>query len=166
MQPILWTLSGLAVELGRDRRSLARDLEGLKPDEEQGKRGRMERKWLMRRVVEHLTVRPAPNGVPGDWATQHERLAAAQADARELANAELRGELGRYSVWREELERMVVAVKSNLLALPSKLAPMLEGDLAARRAVLDQGIRDALTALATDPYGKRTKRAQRRSDRK
>ena len=69
MQPDLWTLNRLALELGRDRRALGRDLEGLKPAESIRKGNRTERKWRLRDVVEHLYAqRPADDAehAPGE----------------------------------------------------------------------------------------------------
>jgi hypothetical protein len=57
MQQKLWTLNALAVELGRDRRSLARDLEGLTPNEQHAeKSGRISRKWSLARVTDYLAA--------------------------------------------------------------------------------------------------------------
>lgn len=121
MQAQLWTLSGLAVELGRDRRSLARALEGLKPDDEsRDAAGRLTRRWLMRRAVEHLT--PSPSS---EYDDQRQRLAAAQAEKVERENAIQRGEVARKAdvvrFWTDCMANM----RARVLAIGSKLGPQL-----------------------------------------
>ena len=69
MQAQLWTVSGLAVELGRDRRTIAKQLEGLAPDEEETRRGgAVTRRWLLARVIvlanEVPTFRDAASALP------------------------------------------------------------------------------------------------------
>lgn len=125
MQAELWTLSGLAVELGRDRRSLARDLEGLDPDKSEHKGGRTERRWRMRRVVEHL-FRPQGGAVAAeDFDNQRERLAAAQAERVEMENAIRRGELAECAAVAAGWAEHIAAARAKLLSLPAKLGPQL-----------------------------------------
>lgn len=90
MQAQIWSLSGLAVELALDRRSLARKLEGLEPDEEdEDKAGRVSRRWRMARVVAHLTG----TAVDLDAGKERARKDKESADKLALENAQTRGEL-------------------------------------------------------------------------
>lgn len=124
MQAELWTLSGLSVELERDRRSLARDLEGLDPDKVEHKGGRTERRWRMRRVVEHL-YRQGPALAPGDHENQRERLAAAQAERVEMENAIRRGQLAECAAVQAGWADHIAAARAKLLSMPAKLGPQL-----------------------------------------
>ena len=132
MQAELWTINGLAVELDRDRRSLARDLEGLKPDEETRQGARTVRRYRMARVVAHLYRATAATGELEDFETQRERLAAAQAEKVEMENAVRRGELAEvakvHAVWTDH----VAAARAKLLAMPTKLGPQLTNVADAR----------------------------------
>lgn len=121
MKAELWTLNALAVELARDRRSLARDLDDLEPDaEETDTAGRTTRRYRMARVFSHLMGN-------GEFDDQRERLAAAQAEKVETENAVRRGELAVMSdvqrVWADH----IAAARAKLLAIPAKLAPQITG---------------------------------------
>ena len=61
MQPRTWSLSALAVELGADRRTLARDLASLPPAESRRVGGRTEKRWLMADVLEHMDLGREPS---------------------------------------------------------------------------------------------------------
>lgn len=123
MQAELWTLNGLAVELGRDRRSLARDLEGLEPDKVERKGGRTERRYRLKRVVEHL-YRSQPGSPVEDFDNQRERLAAAQAEKVEMENAVRAGQLVEANKVMAAWADHVAAARSKLLGTPTKIGPM------------------------------------------
>lgn len=90
MQALLWTMSALAVELGKDRRTLAKLLDGLDPDEETTDgAGRVTRKWRMARVFAHLHG----SGEALDGPAERARKDKESADKLALENAERRGEL-------------------------------------------------------------------------
>lgn len=78
---------------------------------------------------------------------QRTRLAAEQADRLAQENALKRGEIGELDVWQRELERLFGDLRSALLALPTKLAPRLDGDVNQRRDRLEQAIHEALRGL-------------------
>jgi hypothetical protein len=62
MQKKLWSISALATELGLDRRTLSKRLEGLPPIEENRVGGRIEKRWHLADVLEHFKkprARPA-----------------------------------------------------------------------------------------------------------
>lgn len=120
MTPELFTLSWLAQQLDRDRRALARALEGLAPDEETKHGERTERRWYLRRVVEHLIGRAADEDDD-----QRQRLAAAQAEKHEMDNEERRGHLVDATEARSLWSEHIGAARAKLLSLPTKLGPQL-----------------------------------------
>lgn len=123
MQPVLWSLHGLSVELGRDRKALARALEGLKPDEET-RRGRgVDRKWRLKRVVSHLFEQTVEGET--DFENQRERLAAAQAEKVEMENAVRRGLLADVTEVQRVWSEHILAASRKLLAVADKMGPQL-----------------------------------------
>lgn len=152
MQAKLWSLNALAVELGRDRRSLARILESLPPDEEEtSKSGRVSRRWRMARVVGHLI--DGERGVDGegslDLNQERARLARAQREKTELEVAVTRGELIRRQHMMETLGRALTAFRARLLSAASKLAPLVNaGNPNLARDLIERELNEALSELA------------------
>lgn len=127
MQAELWSLNGLAVELGRDRRSLARDLDSLEPDKTERRGSKIDRRWRMKRVIEHLyrnhsVVDPGAEQFDGD---QRQRLAAAQAEKHEMENAVRRGQLADVAKVQAAWAEHIAAARAKLLSMPPKLGPQL-----------------------------------------
>lgn len=120
MQSKLWTLSALSVELQRDRRSLARQLETLKPDEQEKAAGRTKRTWRLRRVIDHLFG----SGEALDGAKERARKDKELADKYALENAVRRGELMEVDRAEQEYGTLVMAARARLLQLPGKCAQM------------------------------------------
>jgi phage terminase Nu1 subunit (DNA packaging protein) len=79
------------------------------------------------------------------------RLAREQADKQALDNAHRRGEFGLLRIWREELETMFSEFRASLLAMPTKEAPQLDGDVNQRKGHLERVARQLLTYFST--YG-------------
>lgn len=126
MQAELWTLSGLAVELARDRRALARALEGLRPDSEEADgAGRVTRRWRMARVFAHLS---AGGLEPGelDLNAERARLAKAQADKTEMDIAVRGGELLERSRVLREVGDMLASFRSRVIAIPDAIGQLFE----------------------------------------
>ncbi len=148
MQSRLWTLNALAVELGRDRRSLARALEGLEPDECRQAGSRTDRKYRLVRVIEHLYARD-PGGEELDPAKERARKDKEAADKLALENAETRGDLARVSVMAREVATLLGDHRQNALSVPTKLAPILVGLDADRiRSKLEDAVYELLGDLA------------------
>ena len=80
---MLWTINDAAVDFGLDRATLCRRLRGLGTEIPKGKKAA--RPWL--------TTRQVMAAVVGDLEAEKIRDTAASADARELKNAQARGEL-------------------------------------------------------------------------
>lgn len=146
MQPKLHSINALAVELRRDRRSLARDLAGLPPAKIERQRGRELRWYYLADVVTHLY---AGSDEYDDYDDQRQRLAAAQAEKVERENAVIRGDLAR----RQDVEKFwtdcIANSRARLLRLPSDCAVEVPADV--RGVVQDavrRGVHDALAELA------------------
>lgn len=147
MQAQLWTVSGLAVELDRDRRSLSRELENLEPDEVEKQGNRTVRRYRMARVVAHLM---GQRGEALDLNAERARLAKEQADKIERENALARGELvviGAVEKWAEGLFH---EVKAKFLGMPRALAPLLAAYTDPRQVEekLEDAIHESLRALS------------------
>ena len=113
-----WTLSGLSVELGLDRRAMARALEGLPPDQEKKVGKRTERTWKMAAVVAHMHN----DGDRLDLSSERAKLAVLQQEKLQLEIAELRGSLVRVDEVQDEWVNTMASVRAKLLAMPAKLA--------------------------------------------
>lgn len=124
MQSKLWTLSALAVELGRDRRSLARDLEGLDPDESSTQGKRVDRRWRMARVFDHLMQSSGDL----DLSQERARLAKAQADKTEIENEVRAGRLVEISQVINDVGAMHIAFRSRVLAIPDAVGQLLDAE--------------------------------------
>jgi hypothetical protein len=128
MQAQLWTISGLAVELAQDRRSLARRLEGLEPDEEsEDKAGRVSRKWRMARVVAHMA------GVSTDLDANKERARKDKESADKLAleNARTRGELAAVTEIADWYGAHIDRCSTRLDQIPDALGQLCDPRIAA-----------------------------------
>lgn len=80
---------------------------------------------------------------------QRTRLASEQAQRIAIENAVRAGELGELKLWQEELEKHLGEVRAAMLALPTKLAPRLDGDINQRKDRLEAGIHEILRRFAT-----------------
>jgi len=92
------------------------------------------------------------------------RLANEQADSAALRNAEVRDELVRLPVIEKIIGNAVTVLRANTLALPTKLAPELEGlSTPEIKAVLDREARAALEAFAAYDLGPTVRRIAARA---
>ena len=146
MQARLWTLNALAVELGRDRRTLARLLEDLPPDDAQtDTAGREHRRWRLARVIEHIYA--STDEI--DLNAERARLAKAQADRVEIENEVRAGRLLEQDRVIREVGDMLAAFRARVLAIPGAVAQRVPHHLAGRvQAELRRLIHEALTELA------------------
>jgi phage terminase Nu1 subunit (DNA packaging protein) len=99
--------------------------------------------------IDHLRAEAGRYG-SGDLTGERTRLARAQADREEMKNAQLRGEL----LARSDVDAAVVGafsrVRQRLLAIPSKLAPILATKMepAECEAEVRRAVHDALQELS------------------
>lgn len=130
MQSKLWTLSALAVELGRDRRALARDLEGLAPDDEQVVGERTSRRWRLRRVIERLYARQDEREF--DPVQERARKDAEMADKLAMANAVTRGEMIPRQRVLDDVGGYIDGCRARLAHLAPRIAALLDPDAGRR----------------------------------
>lgn len=144
----MWTVSALAVELARDRRSLSRDLEDLEPDEMERQGTRTVRRYRMARVVAHLMGRGGEKEL--DLNAERARLAKEQADKIERENMIARGELVVIAAVEKWAEELFHEVKAKLLGLPRSLAPLFAGMSEPRHVEekLEDAIHESLRFLS------------------
>ncbi len=144
--PQLWTLNGLSVECKIYRAKLAELLATLPPDfEEKG-----EKRWLLARVLKHLIEAEVGGaGKKLDRTQEDAKLKKVQADLKELDLQVRRGQLVEIEEVGSYLESLVMAFRQRVLAIPRRLAPVLEGKKVKQiEARARQELSKALEALA------------------
>jgi phage terminase Nu1 subunit (DNA packaging protein) len=106
--------------------------------------------WYIRFLQTALEKRTTSEGMVemAQLTRSRTRLATEQASRTAMLNAELRGDLGRISVWKEELARFLGTIRSALVALPTKLAPVTDGDIRQRRDRLEAGVNEILDKIS------------------
>lgn len=84
-----------------------------------------------------------------DLAEERARLAKEQADAKEMENAIARGDLVHINDVAEQFGKQAAAVRTRLLAIPSKAAPLVISSEkpAEARAIIEDMIEEALNEL-------------------
>ena len=120
MRAKLWTVTGLAAELQKDRRTITAALRGVPAD---GKDGRWDA-WHMTTALEALGGGKNGEGII-DFNVERARLTQAQAEKVLRENAEANGELIRVTEYHQMMTASFTRVRSKLLGLPSGLAPYL-----------------------------------------
>ena len=90
------------------------------------------------------------DGAKLDLTAERARLAKEQADKTAMDNAKLRGEMIPVAAVRELLERILIVFKTHILAIPSKLAPLVLGlkTTAEARDAIDEHLHGALNELS------------------
>lgn len=147
MQAKLWTVSELSVELDVDRRTMAKRLEGLEPDEQETDKARREhRRYRLARVFAHLMGGDASVLKLDD---ERARLAHEQADRAAMENEVRRSELLDQAQLAPDLERAFVTFRQSLLGTGTKLGPLVNPDKPnAARDIIDAEHERILTGLA------------------
>ena len=145
MAPRLWSVSGLATELHIDRRTVAKRLAALPPDETNGSVSR----WLMAKAARRLLLVDGADPEASALDVERTREAAARADKLELENATRREELVEVETVSLLWAKLTGETRNKLLGLPSAVAPYLAGKTVPETAaILSEHIREALEALA------------------
>ena len=112
--------------------------------------------WYVRWLQNAVTQRQALTGRAANDVVKRERarLLTAQAQRAERLNLIASGEVVPLDVLRDRLSTIIVQTRQNLLQLPARVAPQLEGE---PRAVIKERLRAeihaALAALATPGNG-------------
>lgn len=143
MKATLYSINGLAAELKRDRRTIARALSDVSPD------GKLNGRDAWYIVTAQNALDPDTEGL--NPVREKARLDAAKADIAEIELATLRGDRIPADEVRELLDRVASVVRTNILAIPSKVAPLLHGKLteAEREQLLSREIDEVLEALSS-----------------
>lgn len=135
-----WSMSALSVELGLDRRTLGKILEGVEPCGGDG-RGP---KWRLRDVVAKMV-----GSGELDATQERARKDKALADKTELQVAEM----ARRLLPADEVSQIwgdhITACRAKLMAMPSTLAPQvaIEDSVPKCRKLIDRNVREALAEL-------------------
>lgn len=163
MKRKLWTISGLAVELDRDRRTIAAGLKAAPPD---GKSGVYDA-WLLTTALAALQPPPASDVVL-DPAQERARKDRALAIAAEIKNDVAAGEVVPIEAVIGEVTSQLAMVRTKLLAIPSQVAGRLPGrDRAVVQELMSEVVRAALVELSGGPDDlptvKRARKAQARA---
>ena len=142
----LYALNTLAVELGKDRRTLARKLDGLLPDSDKIERGKQVKRWRLTRVLEHINLQGAKLNLEQERA----RLARVQCEKIDFELARLRGSSLDADATVLSVSRLLVDLRTRLLAIPTKAAPLLLGcrTIPRLKDELERQIHDALRDIA------------------
>jgi hypothetical protein len=142
MTPQGHSISALAVELGRDRRTIAQACANLTPVGRQGKA----ELYRMSDVVVALTPAGTQSGTIDEARI---RKITADAALAELQLERERGEVVRIEDVAKAIGDEYAAVRAKLLSIPTKLAPRiaLEDGEAACRDLLAREITEALNEL-------------------
>lgn len=144
MTPQGWSISALAVELGRDRRTIAAACAQVEPCGS-------DRRGKLYRLAEVIAVLN-PAAKPADADEARARKLAAEAELAEMERDERRGQLVPISVVERVVSEEYAAVRAKLLSLPGKLAPLvaIEDDEVTCRDLIERGVTEALDELARD----------------
>ena len=141
----LWSISAAAVELGRDRRTVASALAKVAADGQEGKNNA----WYLRTIINALSGNRG-DGEVLDYEAERARKTKEEADAQEMKNALMRRELLR----REDVDAAVTAafarVRARMLAVPPKVAPQVvtDGEPAIAERTVRAAINEALLELS------------------
>ena len=146
MIPKDWTISGLSVELGISRRTIAKRIAGVPAVAENG-RGKF---YRMCDVIPAIYRLNNSDDDALDGSQEKALLDRARRIHEELKVEQLRGELISASQVYEESDRNAILIRNRIMGLSDRLAMMLEtaGSYKERFALIDTEIRSALEALA------------------
>lgn len=142
-----WSITGLATELKRDRRTISAALSETPPD---GKTKTGHKGWLMKTAIAALGGGTAGDGVTLDKNAELTRKAKEEADKLQMENALRRGELREAADVDAAMIAANTRVRAKLLAIPAKLAPKVitANDANEAETMLSEAIREVLRELS------------------
>ena len=145
MTPQAWSVNGLATELGLDRRTVAKRLALVTPHSLASDGSP---RWRLNDAIKALfEIGGSRQRIDLDEARQ--RKLAAEAQLAELELARQQGLVVAIEDVGVELERCYSAVRSRLMAMPPKLAPLLcPDDPATAQTMIEAVVIEALTELS------------------
>lgn len=130
MKPQTWSISGLSVEFGLDRRTIAKRLEHVHPATGSGRSARYRMSEAAGAICGPAGGgRAAETGAaePLDLTAERARLAKFQADKTELEVAVLRGDLIPGEIVQGTWNDYIAAARAKFISLPSTAAPRVAG---------------------------------------
>jgi phage terminase Nu1 subunit (DNA packaging protein) len=150
MPPNMFTVSGAAEALERDRATVQRCLRDTKPDLVEGKRQFYKLKTIFNAVLRHEM---RTTGGPGRSVTdEHTALARARREKVELEVATIKGELVSAETMANLLELEYRVITERLLSIAAVVGDRIEpSDVARRefaRQVIDGAVREVLLELS------------------
>jgi phage terminase Nu1 subunit (DNA packaging protein) len=147
------SINKLSELTGIDRRTVKKRLEGLIPCKV-GRAYNFDSTQALAAIYANVTFaqKKDPDTAKLDYDVEKARLAKEKADAQELKNAETRRELVPVAEVAQAWGRIVTGIRNQFLALPNRLAQMLEttGTTEQRRALIDREVKTILEALADE----------------
>jgi hypothetical protein len=144
MQPRLWTISGVATELGWDRRTTAERCVAVQP----AGRVRGHLAWYIRDVV---ADRPVPGAATATMAELRARKAAMDLELKQYELAEKQRTMVRIDDVMPFYERRLQALGQHLKSLPGRVAAEIDPDDPIRvQEIVDRAVRAAMEAMSTD----------------
>lgn len=147
------SLNKLAELTGIDRRTVKKRLDGLAP-RKVGRAYNYDSAQALSAIYAHaFNAGGSTQGTEKqdiDYNVERARLAKEKADGQALQNAKERGELIPVDQISQAWGRIATGIRNQFLALPNRLAQMLEttGTASERRAMIDAEVRTILEALA------------------
>jgi hypothetical protein len=130
MRAHLWTINGLSTETGVDRRAIAKQLAGIKPD---GKAGR-QHAWLLKTYF-------AAAGSVSSYESERTRYMKVRADALEREAKVRTGELAPLATFKQHFDAMLLLARSRFLALPNRYGGHIYGKTGDRTGELVETLR-------------------------
>ena len=110
--------------------------------------------WYIRYLQKKVEAREteSPDGKGASWRDEKKRLLHLQANNEELEYKKRLGDVVPVEMVREKFVIFATSVHDRFVALPSKLAPRLEGERKESiRVKLYESIRDTLNGLSEEP---------------
>ena len=148
MTPQLWSISALAVELGMDRRTIAKRIAHVKAAGETA----AGKQYRLADVIRAMTDAAAADKAPADYEDAKTRKMTADAVLAEIEVAKARGEVVEIDTMAAAVSEQYATVRARLLALPSKMAPLVvtAKDPTEARDMLERAVVEALEELTLD----------------
>jgi len=156
--PEAHSIAYLAIELGRDRNALGKALAAVKPDRIQGDR----QFYLMKTVVDKLVNGSASKVKMAKDEAEH-RLKDVKGELLEMELKEKQGRLVSIEEVQKVLGDVLSAVRSRMLAIPSRLGQRLASTKqpAKAKGIVEKAVRGALEEVSQfDPSNLKLKKSK------
>lgn len=154
--PIKWSVSGLATELGIDRRTMSKLVARITPCESKTEAHRVSHFYYMADVVNSMMEGAFTQMNDGQTKLDPQQTKAQLDEERrkkvELERMELEGLLCRRDEVYQEVSTMIHAAKSKLLGLPAKCLHQILADPTYEKALptMQNAIRECIAELSEE----------------